>query len=1032
MQCLSRWLRGAMRLIAVALALPVSAAIAAAQTGTIVGTITDHDTKAPIPSVGVQVVGSTRGVIGGQDGHFRLVGVPSGTIQLRVTRIGYGAATQTVNVPTADVVTADFILTATQVTLDQVVVTGTLVNERERETGNLVAVIQTDSVNKGPIETFSDLIAGKAAGVDVEQSSGTVGTSSRIRIRGSNSISLSNDPLLIIDGVYADNNSISSTISVGGQAPSRFDDLNPDDIENVEVLKGPSAAALYGTAGANGVILVTTKKGASGRAVWTAHADYGNVYNAATFPANFGQVGALAPSFGGGSTDQCTLIMQRTMAGGVPECTPAKDSLLQWNPLESSQFSPFTKNNVRDLFGGSVSGGSDVTKYFVSGDYDNDHGLYANNYQTKNNGRANIQATPNSRTDFSINAGYLQSRLDLNQNDNNEFSPIGSAELGAPVNDATHGYAFLTPAEANQLIVTQDLERFTGGATGNFRPTGWLTFTGVGGIDVSNRNDFLLYPVGAIPGALSANDVTGTAASNPFQTSVYTAQFSATAQYQPASSIHGTSTVGTQYTNTVIRGTEAAGFGLIAGTGSVAGTTNQFAATQVGNNQVVDVGYYAQQQFGWRDKVFLTAALRLDDNSSFGQVYVPTFYPSVSGSWVIGEEPWFPKGAVVSSLRLRSSFGFSGQHPGFQQAETFYNSITANVGRTEVPAITLGSIGNNSLKPERSQEFEGGFDIGFWHDRLQFQATGYSKATTDALVAVNLAPSIGGVNFTEGNSIGETSTRFENLGQIDNRGLEMGLTANLIQARNARLDMTINESYNKNKVITLGPNVSPIFFNSGVNAPNLQAIKAGLPLGAWYQPSYTYTSTNGVVLPSDVTVAATPTFQGNRDPSQLLSLNPQLTIFRYFKISTLFDNQSDVVAENLTSAFRCAEFSNCQWLYDPNTSLQHQARVAAALTSNPTSGVGTDNGFLEDASFWKWRELSVRASAPDEWVRRLRVSALSFTVAGRNLRTWTKYTGADPEVNSSPNVLGSAQQAQAEFFTQPIVRYWTGRFDITF
>jgi hypothetical protein len=480
--------------------------------------------------------------------------------------------------------------------------------------------------------------------------------------------------------------------------------------------------------------------------------------------------------------------------------------------------------------------------------------------------------------------------------------------------------------------------------------------------------------------------------------------------------------VGTQYTNTVLRGTQAGGFGLIAGTGSVAGATNQFSATQVGNNQIVDVGYYAQQQFGWRDKVFLTGALRLDDNSSFGQVYTPSFYPSVSASWVVGEEPWFPKGSIVSSLRLRSSFGFSGQHPGFQQAQTFYNSITANVSGAEIPAVTLGSIGNNQLKPERSGEFEAGIDAGFWHDRLNFQVTGYSKSTTDALVAVNLPPSIGGI--TTG-SAEETSTRFENLGQIDNRGVEMSLTANLIQGRITRLDLTINQSYNVNKVISLGPGVSPIFLNGGLG-PNLQVIKAGLPLGAFYSPSYTYTSTNGIVEPSDITAATASSFQGNRDPGQLLSINPQLTVFKYFKISTLFDNQSDFTDANETAAFRCIDFENCNWNYQPTTSLANQAKIAAAEAANDYTG------FLESGTFWKWRELSVRASAPEAWVRRIRVSALSFTIAGRNLRTWTKYTGADPEINYTPSVGGSAQQNQAEFFTQPLVEYWTGRFDITF
>jgi TonB-dependent starch-binding outer membrane protein SusC len=740
---------GLVTLALLALALPLAAGVASAQTGTIVGTITDGATKTAIASVQVEIVGSTRGVISGTDGHYRLGAVPSGSAQIRVTRIGYAAATQTVNVPTGDIATADFVLTATQVTLDQVVVTGTQTTQRERESGNLVAVIQTDSVNKGAVQTFSDLIAAKAAGVDVAQESGEVGSSSRIRIRGNNSISLDNDPLLVIDGIFVDNSSssISSAIFTGGQVPSRFDDLDPDQIENVEVLKGPSASALYGAAGANGVILVTTKKGASGHAVWTAHTDYGQVFQGAVYPANFGQVGLVAPAFQsalGTETTGCTLAFQQQ---GI--CTAVKDSLLQWNPLMSSKFSPFTFNNPRYAFGGSVAGGSDVTKYFVSGDFNDEHGVESSNFQTKNNGRANLQATPSSKTDFSISAGYLQSRLDLPQNDNNEASAIANGLLGSPINDPVrHGYfVLITPQQSNSIVVSQDVERFTGGATGNFRPTGWLTLTGAGGLDVTNRNDFQLSPIGA-----SANfntlEATGFATSNPTQVADVTAQFNAAANYGITSTIHGTSTVGSQYSNNTLRSTSASGFGLVPGTSTVGGATNNFAAAQVGNSEVVDVGYYAQQQFGWRDKVFLTAALRLDDNSAFGQAYVPSFYPSVSGSWVIGEEPWFPKGAVVSSLRLRTAFGFSGQHPGFQQAETFYNSTVAFIPSSgaNTPAVTLGGIGNQGLKPERSGEFEGGLDIGFWRDRLNFQATGYSKATTDALVAVNLAPSVGGFN----------------------------------------------------------------------------------------------------------------------------------------------------------------------------------------------------------------------------------------------------------------------------------------------
>ena len=271
-------------------------------------------------------------------------------------------------VPTNSVATVDFVLAQTQVTLDQVIVTGTQVNERERQSGNTVAVITVDSINKAAVNSFSELITAKAAGVDVTQSSGEIGTGSRIRIRGSNSVSLPNDPLVVIDGIWVNDQqqSLSAGAGVGGQTPSRLDDLNPDEIENVEVLKGPSASALYGSAGANGVLLITTKKGLSGKAQWTAHADYGQAVQIATFPGNYNQVGVS----GVDTATYCTLISQ-----GQGACTPLGD-VQTWNPLQSHVAKPFSTSNPIQRFGGTVAGGSDVSRYFVSGDYDFTHGVY--------------------------------------------------------------------------------------------------------------------------------------------------------------------------------------------------------------------------------------------------------------------------------------------------------------------------------------------------------------------------------------------------------------------------------------------------------------------------------------------------------------------------------------------------------------------------------------------------------------------------------------------------------------------------------
>jgi hypothetical protein len=292
------------------------------------------------------------------------------------------------------------------------------------------------------------------------------------------------------------------------------------------------------------------------------------------------------------------------------------------------------------------------------------------------------------------------------------------------------------------------------------------------------------------------------------------------------------------------------------------------------------------------------------------------------------------------------------------------------------------------------------------------------------LVSVNLAPSIGGI--TTGTNAG-TVSEFENLGRVDNRGIEMQLSANLLNTRNVRVDLTINQSLNNNKLITLGPGIAPIRFGlSSITGEFIQRQQAGYPLGGFWQPTYTYADLNhdGIIEPNEVTLASDEAFRGAPYPSQLLSISPTISFLRYFKVSTLFDNHAVVYTFNATQQFRCSvvnPFTNCQQAYDPHTSLKEQAIIAADAN-------GSDAGFIQDAAFWKWRELSLSAMSPRSWLTRTPFSAAMFTIAGRNLKTWTKYQGPDPETN----FVGQSNFTSTDFFTQPIVRYWTARIDLTF
>jgi TonB-linked SusC/RagA family outer membrane protein len=987
-----------------------------AQTGVVIGRVVDASSKAPVPSAEVRVVNTTIGAPTGSDGRYRIQGVPAGSVQVRAVRLGFAPQVQTVTVPAGDTVTADFALGATQVTLDQVVVTATGETERERETGNAVSLVQADSVNKAAVSTFTELLTAKAPGVQVQQTSGTVGGGSRIRIRGNNSISLPNDPLLVIDGVYVNNNPGSSVQKslTGGQESSRFDDLNPDDIENIEVLKGPAASALYGTAGANGVVLVTTKHGTSGHPQWNAHADYGPQTNYYNFPANHDVVGSSP----GGPVDHCTLVF---VAEGV--CTQTPGSAKAFNPLENPATTPFVTGS-RTLFGGSVSGGNPSTRYYVSGDYDSEHGVYVNNFDTRNNVRANLQASPSSNFDLSINAGYLQGRGQLPQNDNNLFSPILNGVLGpANGNPPTFGNLFFPASVTNQIQTAESIDRVTGSATGTWRPISWLTITGVGGLDFNQRTDRNIIPANLVTifGPLTASGFAETA---PYSIYLYTTQATATATYSLAPSLRATTSVGTQYTNQIERGTTGQGFGLASGTTSLAGAVNQFSVSDV-DQQAVTVGFYGQEQLQWREKVYLTGALREDNNSGFGRNLGYQAYPSVSASWVVGEEPWFPKSAVVSSLRLRSAYGFSGQHPGFQQAQTFYNSTAYHIpGFGEVGGVTVGGFGNSNLKPERSGEFEAGFDAGLFNDRFQLTVTGYNKVTRDALILVNLPPSVGGI--TTGGNFG-TSTRYQNLGEVTNSGFEVQLTSTIIDARDFGADLTVNGSFNRNRVVSLGPGVAPIIFGlSTVNGGFIQRQIAGYPLGGFWQNSFTYSDANhdGIIEPNEVTLAANASYHGNPFPETEWTLGPSVTVFRYFRIGALFDFHGTVYNWNATENQRCTSVggtANCYSAYFANAPLAFQARNVADF-------LGTDAGFIENASFWKWRELTITATAPNSWAHAFHLRALSATLGGHNLHTWTPFTGLDPEVT----FFGQDNFITTNFFTQPLLTYWTGRINVTF
>jgi TonB-dependent starch-binding outer membrane protein SusC len=985
-------------------------ATAFAQQGTISGRVTDKATNNPVASAQVSIVGTTRGALTSEKGEYVLRAVAPGVLTLRATRIGYAAVTQTVTVPESGTVTADFALTSTPSKLDEIVVSASGEEETKRQQPVSIGTINMDSVNLAPVNSFSELLTARTPGVVAMSDGGTLGAGTRIRIRGSNSVSLDNDPLIIIDGVRANGSEGSSTIGVGGQVPSRLDDINPEDIETINVIKGPAASSLYGTAAANGVVQITTKRGSVGKQQWSAHVAGGTVSNYIQFPSNYGVVDVENGDTVFSQATQGAPCITDFQAAGFCRYT----GLQSFNPLEVN--SPFITGNTQ-TYGLAVSGGSEAMTYYMSGQFDKDKGVYEINQLRHATLRANATAHLGPKFDLTVNSSYGQNRLRLPQNDNNVRGVIPSGILGLVFDDSVnHGYQFQQPANIFAINTQQNTERYTGAATATWRPLSWLSVLGVTGLDFSNRIDQELIPTYLDNGITSrfADDSLGNRTSNPFQTFIYTLNASATASYGLRPGLSGSTTVGTQYSQDYVHGTFAFGKVLAPGTGSLSGATQAFAVGESTNKDII-LGAYGQEQLNWRDRVYLSGTVRVDKNNAFGRNFKSIVYPGGGISWVIGNEDFFPKQKFISQARLRAAYGQSGQQPGFRDAIAFFSPVAVHVNNQDVASFTAGNLGDPNLKPERTGETELGFEANIWKDIFAVDFTWYNKKTTDALIKRQLPPS---------NGVQELF--FQNIGSVQNKGVEMSLTGTPIKGNTIAWDFTISGSHNNNKVLSLG--VPPIIFGD-------QRHQDGYPLGGYWARPYTFKDINGdgaittencPGTACEITLGDTAVYLGSPFPSWDLTFGSGVTLFKYIRVAALLNRRTGNKLLNFTEDFRCSALLICKALnqsIDPTvkktSSLADQAAGIAAMQ-------GTDAGYIEDGSFWKIREVSVTLSAPDHLAHRFGVGGLSLTFAGRNLGTWTNYKGLDPEINEN----GGLNFTTDEFLSQPPVRSYTVRMDI--
>jgi TonB-linked SusC/RagA family outer membrane protein len=1004
--------------------LAAAPASAAAQQGAVGGLVTDESTGGPLEAARVVLSGPNRIETTNREGRFLFRNVAPGNYQIRVLRLGYKPVTTEAAVAPGETVDLTVAMAPAPVQLDEIVTTATG-EQRKLELGNAVSTIDAARVaEESPIAEFGNLLSGRAAGVQVQKSGGTTGTGTRIRIRGSNSVSLSNEPLYYIDGIRMESGATSSTLDIGGfgqgvgAAPSRINDINPDDIESIEIVKGPAAATLYGIQASNGVVRITTKRGRAGRARWNLYSELGAVDDNNTYPINFTGRDDT-PETGLDWDTYC--IVQYELDGF---CTQTR--VTQFSPLNDPFTSPL-KAGLRQQYGANVSGGTEQFTYYLSGDYENEDGVYrlpkseedsvrevrgdVLDNQLRPNAlervslRANLGANVSADADLQANIGYTSSDARFVENDNSFLTITGSAEASGYPEDINRGWYFI-PAELFAELAQQSTERFIGGLTGNWRPASWLSTRATLGYDVTNRQDVQFFPTGQVADYLQLRD--GQKSDNRFQLTQTSVDLVATGRFRLSPTVGSKTSVGGQFYRDFASGVLATGRGLPAGSGTMTG-----AATTEASDTTVEarsVGVFVEQEIALKERLFITGALRFDDNSAFGAEFDAPVYPKASVSWLVSEEPFFNKNGFINTFRVRAAYGQSGQQPGTADALRFFSPTAGRRGGVALPGISFGNLGNATLKPERSRELELGFDAALIKDRVSLEFTYYNKKTRDALVERKLPPSGGTSEF-----------QFFNLGEVKNSGAELAINTRLIDGPSFAWDLSISGSVNNNKLIELGEGVEPIIFGFG-----LQRHVEGLPLGGyWARPITGFGDANddGIIAADEISVGDTAEYRGRTMPNKEASLNSSITLFNgRVRVGTQFDYRGGHYIDNAIESFRCTPILNCRGLVDRTAPLEEQARAQAVLNE------ATEWGYYERAWFIKMRELAFTFFAPDSWARRFRASRMSLTLAGRNLWTITDYSGVDPEVNA----FAQDNFAASDFESQPQVRYWTARLNVGF
>ncbi len=989
--------------------------------GTVRGTVTDAATLRGLANARVILV--SEGFVQEEtrtnaDGVYVMRGVPAGQYSLQFTLIGYSRMEQPVTVTVGQETVLDVAATQAAIQLDALVVTGTAGRTERREIGNAVTSIDvTDLTEVSPIANIQELLNARSPGLTMYKRSGLTGTSSNVQIRGAGSLNASYAPVYYIDGIRFDGNPRPplndnlSNATVQFRSPLEF--IDPADIERIEVIKGPAASTLYGADAAGGVIQIITKKGTRGadRVQWSASFELTQSEWVKETPTTYKECtpSRQTSSSYPGCVDPSSVVWEGPdgPVTGIPEQDILRDDawggsfVLTDNPLQRHPRALREANGYDVKL--SARGGGQLFNYYMSFNRMDEEGVFFNNFQDRTGGRANFEWTPTGTLSLGLNMGYTRYHAALPLSDNASSGLLRNAYRGearARVrddSDETPGFRGASPDKSNSYDYQMREERTTLGLTANFNPWPWFENRFVVGLDKYDVRETQFYQVDSLCW-WGEPECGGQITQRLPLTHTWTADYSGSIRFRLSPALTSRFSGGMQLNSRQYRRFTTTGTGLVASNINLVGSASTTEASE-GFEEQTSLGFFVQEQIGWRDKLYGTVALRIDDNSAFGSDFSLVAYPKFSLSYIISEEDFFNLG-FVNDLKLRFAWGQAGNAPAPFTADRTYQQEKATVDGDASGGLVTSEFGNPDLKAETGSEWEAGFDASLFGGLLGLEATYYNQRTNDALMSIPDAP-----------STGFNGTHLVNIGTVQNVGFEMLATISPVRSPNLSWDMTLTFATNKNELESFGGTRDEVQFGAFTNS---QRHREGYPLGGFWSVDARRDASGNIIFPIDLTDTCVwpdsedpdgrggsceEAYVGPPTPTRELGLASTFTLFGNLRVFAHLDYKGGHYQLCAICSINNRSEENTWMRNDPLRSDTSDAYWESRQTVE----------YIQQADFLKLREVALSYTLPASWGGPFGAGRWTINLAARNLWTATKYDGpGDPEVLWAPRGGGES------------------------